>query len=882
MPEEYVCLDVNGNPITTFVFNDDGTVNGVLTQNSGVYEDPSSSFGGNVYSGTSRFTLLSRECCEKLNFTYEPTTRKCYYKTPCADTTNPSNEETAQAIAQIEAEIKVIEDKLDSISLDDRDYGALNNQLNILNEQLSYYQSQLKPNNIKLIFGIEGDSPVLFEVENPDLDPNQQATCEQQIADLTELINDTTDKLNNYTSGLTSTLIRINNITQALADLSSEETSANASQIEEYKQQLITYNNQVTLLESEIERLTEYLAELQTQLDEIVAECTTPIPPCNLNIEFDYLWNFDCEELLNCAVGDDSMLNYLTIEYNKCRKILLSIQQQISSINSQISDIADAIANNQQELTNLEAQLEIETDPVQIFLIQSEISNITAILASDTQTYLDLQSQLNDLQNSLALQQAICTQIQTQIDNLSTYGNLIDVLQGITFYLTIEKRYLDTTTNQYQWETVYREEFFNIDNLLEHITNNTQTGIYLSGENCDELIENIGVQLGENCDAISASTFYSQWLHQSTIIDASTTYNSNNVLSEIANEYISFGIEIEYDNANCEYCLLMDKIEMNQSCEVIDKTEVVVNRCPSFEMRRVVDNKKSWVNITTGHTRNFDLTDRDTYYKTISHKAVVNSKEIDLEVSAAHAIELDVFSYSDTYPCILSGTTGQTNYYSLMSTDLDDINTTDEFVYAINTELIDSKSRKVISGYPVLRAIYERYLSPSNYGCTGTTSNGYTYCDLIQFGNLLGTYWIDLIEQVIPSTTIWDSVYRYGNTVFDAHKFKYKKYSTRYCTSNTNPCTFSSGQTSQVNVVIEDLSKQVGNEYPDCFIANNIESTCDYLQTWDYSDSCEYQGNVVIINTNSDGDIGNEGSDTDNSVSGDGIVAQEDVDYYNR
>ena len=50
-----------------------------------------------------------------------------------------------------------------------------------------------------------------------------------------------------------------------------------------------------------------------------------------------------------------------------------------------------------------------------------------------------------------------------------------------------------------------------------------------------------------------------------------------------------------------------------------------------------------------------------------------------------------------------------------------------------------------------------------------------------QFSNLLGDYWVDIIEQVIPATTIWGSVKIYTNTIFDQQKFKYRAYSSIFC-----------------------------------------------------------------------------------------------------
>jgi hypothetical protein len=51
-----------------------------------------------------------------------------------------------------------------------------------------------------------------------------------------------------------------------------------------------------------------------------------------------------------------------------------------------------------------------------------------------------------------------------------------------------------------------------------------------------------------------------------------------------------------------------------------------------------------------------------------------------------------------------------------------------------------------------------------------------------QFAHLIDSYWVDIVEQVVPATTIWGSVKIYGNTIFDQQKFEYKKGSLFTCT----------------------------------------------------------------------------------------------------
>ena len=119
------------------------------------------------------------------------------------------------------------------------------------------------------------------------------------------------------------------------------------------------------------------------------------------------------------------------------------------------------------------------------------------------------------------------------------------------------------------------------------------------------------------------------------------------------------------------------------------------------------------------------------------------------------------------------GDSGCNNLDEELTTELNKIDTVKEFASVLSSELIDVKSRQTLSGYPTLRMLYDRYNSRSEEFC-GINSSKYDYSDMDTFGQTVGNYWIDLIEQVVPATAIWGSTYAYKNTVFDTQKFKYK------------------------------------------------------------------------------------------------------------
>ena len=113
------------------------------------------------------------------------------------------------------------------------------------------------------------------------------------------------------------------------------------------------------------------------------------------------------------------------------------------------------------------------------------------------------------------------------------------------------------------------------------------------------------------------------------------------------------------------------------------------------------------------------------------------------------------------------------NFNDLLTEPITNATTNEKFDNYLTTELIDAKDRKTLSGYPTIRALYDRYMHSSTY--TGVKSSAYNYTKMDGIANMVGTYWVDVIEQVIPATTIWGSTKIYSNTMFHQQKFMYKK-----------------------------------------------------------------------------------------------------------
>ena len=110
--------------------------------------------------------------------------------------------------------------------------------------------------------------------------------------------------------------------------------------------------------------------------------------------------------------------------------------------------------------------------------------------------------------------------------------------------------------------------------------------------------------------------------------------------------------------------------------------------------------------------------------------------------------------------------------------DPNDVNIKPQFDEMVLANLIDVKSRQVISGYPMLQLFYNQYRDAS--GCGISLTNRLGVETTFEVMDLIGDYWTDVIEQVIPSTTIWDGIKNsgklYRNTIFEQTKFPYARY----------------------------------------------------------------------------------------------------------
>lgn len=314
--------------------------------------------------------------------------------------------------------------------------------------------------------------------------------------------------------------------------------------------------------------------------------------------------------------------------------------------------------------------------------------------------------------------------------------------------------------------------------------------------------------------SLTPNILNSNWLHSTKLID------DQNIIKLITNKKVKISIKV---NSNCgDLCVLIDKIVLDKNTTKVTGSNILLTKSPGFKLTRIIDNKKSWINNDSLVNREFSITKisggeiRQTDYDVNDERLIINTKEIDLDFNLARGIENDVWNYIVQTPNALSGvptcvfcgpsipkTFQDDNCFTfqdsliyefqdgesgngigccgddeidlakLLTTNISEIKTINNFETTLIAEFIDAKSRQTLSAYPTLKALYDRYLLAN--------TNKFNYYSMEQFSNLIGNYWVDIIEQVVPATSIWGSTKIYRNTIFDAQKFKYKPYTLVPC-----------------------------------------------------------------------------------------------------
>ena len=202
-----------------------------------------------------------------------------------------------------------------------------------------------------------------------------------------------------------------------------------------------------------------------------------------------------------------------------------------------------------------------------------------------------------------------------------------------------------------------------------------------------------------------------------------------------------------------------------------------------FKLEKVIDNNKSWLSddnkIRVSTEGNFNA-----YYYVDNEKLVLNVKNVDIFLNPGQGLLYDVWNESVKYdyPFPESGLT--VGYPVPGGIDSTFINpepkkkTFFEFSQTFWENMINTRNRQWITdgktgGYPTLQSIFWKYLESEQ--TVGIPTNKYTYQKLIDYVEGMGPYWLKLVEQMVPATTIWQGGIKYENSIFHKQKFVYRR-----------------------------------------------------------------------------------------------------------
>lgn len=507
-----------------------------------------------------------------------------------------------------------------------------------------------------------------------------------------------------------------------------------------------------------------------------------------------------------------------------------------------------ALLNKISELSITQEKLktEIKTIDSNIVLLGQDITPCSTLLGQFENINATVTLDMID-NNGVVTENIFIGELFSTNDNLYSYLNSAQDNSGflVCGEPTINETWASGCTGLVYPEFTLGTTVEDFDELNVSICDTVKDILY------EELYNSSGLPTQDEFNqSLSPNVFNSSWLTYNYTIDITSGFTNNQLK-----------LNVIINNSCQNLCLLIDQISMTKVCSDAARTNLFISQSPGFEITRVIDNKKSWLTADTISERDFFIGNyndtnkiRQTQYNVEEERLVLNSKEIDLTMNMASAVENDVWCYLVDNPNLLSGTTNPNPCASscgdngiilsaLTTTNIKDATALETFEDTLVSQLTDTKNRKILSGYPTLRAVYDRYMNATEYGVP--VSNEFDYYKMEKFTGLIKSYWDNLIEQVVPATTLWGSVKVYTNTMFDQQKFKYRSYSSLFGENQfknnniPNPINGTSGQCETVEVVTTLIPARRGGR-------KIYGSLC--VAQMDYGS--EFIGNVQIINEN--------------------------------
>jgi len=149
-------------------------------------------------------------------------------------------------------------------------------------------------------------------------------------------------------------------------------------------------------------------------------------------------------------------------------------------------------------------------------------------------------------------------------------------------------------------------------------------------------------------------------------------------------------------------------------------------------------------------------------------KLILNRKNIGVYLSPAQCIDYDIYRQTRDLNLTFGNLIPQTNL------------TFEEYLNdAMNQVVTDSNSAKYYKSYYSLETTYNEYLSESSI-------TPYDFNSVNEFINNMSPYWVQIVEQFIPSSTLWTGGNLVENNTFNRSKHTYLKPRYGGSTSNTD------------------------------------------------------------------------------------------------
>jgi hypothetical protein len=257
-----------------------------------------------------------------------------------------------------------------------------------------------------------------------------------------------------------------------------------------------------------------------------------------------------------------------------------------------------------------------------------------------------------------------------------------------------------------------------------------------------------------------------------------------------------------------------------------------------FKIVRTIDNKKSWPINDVGLRVSGGRSNYNAYYFVNNEKLVINVKNIDLFMNPAQGLLYDVWTMSTKYDYPIPNTGLTTPYPQPGGVDWTFINpkpskkTFFEFAQTFWSNMINTRNRQFISdgktgGYPTLQSIWWKYQQSES--AVNIPNDNFNYQTMINYINGLGDYWVRLVEQMIPASTLWMAGSKFENSIFHRQKFVYRL--QRGCEIVPLPC---------------DPCSINGNIFP--YNCSEEKVTC-YVYPWDNGQSTVTSFGDVLYQT---------------------------------